>query len=57
MIFWRIIVFIFLVGLLKYTITDSTVDDAIELAHYREIAQEEQVAYQNVLDQLNIELN
>jgi hypothetical protein len=57
MIFWRILVFIFLAGLLKYTITDSTVDDAIEFAHYQEIAQEEQVAYQNVLDQLTVELN
>jgi|GEM_PF-3438101 len=56
MILWRILVFIFLASLLKYTITDENVDNALERAHYAEIAEEEERAFRIALNQLNVEL-
>lgn len=56
MLMWRILVFIFFIALLKYAITDSHVEKSIEFAHYMEVAAKEERTFNEILNQLNVEL-
>jgi hypothetical protein len=53
---WRILVFIFFAALLKYTITDSQIEESVEFANYMEVAAKEERDFKAILNQLNVEL-